>query len=549
LISKNQKFNLSFLIRKTIELRGRFYLRYKFKNLENIAAIQRRVLFEKIKRNHFSDFGRDYHFEKIQSIPDFQKAIPLSEYDTFAPYIERVKRGDIKALFGPGEKLLMFALTSGTTGRAKYIPVTGSFLKEYKEGSKIWTSFLAAEFSKNPVSGKGLPIYSPIEEEKTSFGFSCGAISGLIAKSQGRLVRRLYAAPFEVSLYQNPADRLYAYLRAAAEHRVSIMVTANPSTLIQFAKTLEAKSHELIEDLKQGTFKGRLASFSLKQLPKKAEKLNKILTAKGKLEVRDVWPELQILACWKGGTLFHYVDKLPAFFGNVAVKDIGLLASEGRFSYPIFSDSDEGLLNIFHHFYEFISEDAEDFEKPRIYLAHELEAGKRYFMVITTSSGLYRYKLHDLIEVTRFYRKVPVIRFLNKGRHIASLTGEKLTEYQVTTCMHKIAAAHEVHIPFYRFFPLYDPSPHYALCVEKTRHPISETQKLIESFDSELQKINIEYASKRLSGRLAQPKFHWVKEGVFSDERKNSHRPEQFKPVYLDPDPEGYHKFKEAVIL
>ena len=87
-------------------------------------VVQRQVLLDQIVRNADSQFGRDHHFREIRTAADFRRHVPVSGYDRHEPYIERVRQGDIRALFGAGTRVLMFAMTSGTTNRPKTIPVT-----------------------------------------------------------------------------------------------------------------------------------------------------------------------------------------------------------------------------------------------------------------------------------------------------------------------------------------------------------------------------------------------------------------------------------------
>jgi len=534
---------------KLIKIRGEFILNRYLDQVKNqgLAAFQEKILLEKITRNFKSDFGKKNSFSKIKTVADFQTVLPLSDYEHFSPYIAQVKSGYVGALFPPREKIHMFALTSGTTGNAKYIPVPTPFLKEYEEGSKIWGASVVRNFPDSNVQ-KILILFSPLEEEISEKGIPCGAISGLISRNQGKLVKPLYGAPFEASEIKDPAERQYAFLRAASEHSIGLISTANPSTLLAFAHLIEKKGEQLIYDLEAGLLNGEKAPFSLRKMPGRAAEIKEILKQKGFLAPKDLWPHLKMLACWKGGTLFHYLEKLPEHYGDLQIRDLGLLASEGRFSLPLFSDKDDGVLNVFHHFFEFIPEDEEDRENPQVLLAHQLKQGKRYLLVVTTSSGLYRYQLNDLIEVTGFYKQIPLIQFLNKGKHIASLTGEKITEHQVLSGFHKAAANSTSQIPYFRFFPTYSQTPHYKLYIEEDSVAVRNSESFLETIDQSLCEQNIEYASKRGSGRLSHPELHWVRPGTFSSESQNSHRPEQFKPIYLDPDPDAYLKYESALI-
>src|SRR5437899_1502270 len=122
---------MHWLVREIVGRITRRITRRWFARFENATRrcqqTQHRVLFEKLRRNQSSDFGRSHHLDQIHSIADFRRQVPVTTYDYYLPYIDRVKRGDTTAMFGPDTKVLMFALTSGTTSEPKYIPVTEQF--------------------------------------------------------------------------------------------------------------------------------------------------------------------------------------------------------------------------------------------------------------------------------------------------------------------------------------------------------------------------------------------------------------------------------------
>src|SRR5262249_27391477 len=100
--------------------------------------VQRALLLGRLARHADSQFGRDHHLHEVRTPADFRRRVPISGYDRHEPYIDRVRQGDIGALFGPGTEVRMFALTSGTTNRPKTIPVTPQALADYREGWTIW---------------------------------------------------------------------------------------------------------------------------------------------------------------------------------------------------------------------------------------------------------------------------------------------------------------------------------------------------------------------------------------------------------------------------
>src|ERR1051325_11440863 len=109
-----------------------------FRATRDARRTQDRVLQEHLARHAESDYAKKHSFERIRHYEAFKSAVPVSRYDTFAPYIARVRRGETTALLGPRQQVRMFALTSGTTSEPKYVPVTQEFLAGYQHGWNIW---------------------------------------------------------------------------------------------------------------------------------------------------------------------------------------------------------------------------------------------------------------------------------------------------------------------------------------------------------------------------------------------------------------------------
>src|SRR5579863_1228912 len=101
--------------------------------------VQHRVLRELAALNSESRFGRLHGFETIRTPGDLRRQVPIAGYAYYQPWIDEVRQGKTEALLGPRNRLLMFALTSGTTGDTKFLPVTRRFLADYRRGWKIWS--------------------------------------------------------------------------------------------------------------------------------------------------------------------------------------------------------------------------------------------------------------------------------------------------------------------------------------------------------------------------------------------------------------------------
>ena len=125
--------------------RADWQLRRFLKGLRDCRGVQDRLWATILRANHQSDLGRRHGFAAIRSYSDFVRAVPAAHFSYYAPYVERCKAGDLGALFGPSERLLMFAVTSGTTDSPKHIPVTARFMAAYRQGWNLWIAKYLAD--------------------------------------------------------------------------------------------------------------------------------------------------------------------------------------------------------------------------------------------------------------------------------------------------------------------------------------------------------------------------------------------------------------------
>jgi hypothetical protein len=524
--------------------------------------VQRDLLLSRLARHADSQFGRDHHFAEIKSPADFRKQVPIGGYDRHEPYIDKVRQGDLGALFGAGTKVLMFALTSGTTNRPKTIPVTRESLLNYREG---WTIWGIRAFDAHPAILAGglkpiLQLASDWRESFTPAGIPCGAITGLTAQMQNPLIRITYCMPPSASKIKDVESKYYLALRLSTYRDVGATVAANPSTLLAIARLGDREKATLIRDLADGTIDPkwsipdevrRAVRFRTRWKRKaSARRLEAIVERTGRLLPKDYWPNLQFLANWTGGTMGAYLQSYPEYFGDRPVRDIGLIASEGRFTIPLHDGTPAGVLDIARHYCEFIPEGEEDKDDPEVVEAADLIEGKRYFIVPTTAGGLYRYMIHDLVLCVGFEGKAPLLEFLNKGAHFSSLTGEKLSEYQVVAAVN--AAQRELAMPLKSFLvlPAWGDPPHYHLLVEDPDVPDDlALDRLAAEVEVQLRRVNLEYENKRETLRLGAIRPFRIPAGSWADfQRRRLSRSggtvEQYKQPCLLSDLEAIEGFR-----
>jgi hypothetical protein len=404
-----------------------------------------------------------------------------------------------------------------------------------------------------------LQLSSDWNEFQTEAGIPCGSVSGLTAAMQKRVVRWVYCQPACTSRIKDISAKYYVALRLSLAKRVGMVLAANPSSLVNLARFGDQEKVALIRDLFDGTLSAhvdvpaevRLAlARRLVRDRSRARELEEVVRRTGTLYPRDYWPEDCLLGNWTGGSVGAYLRHYQRYYGARTVRDIGLIASEGRMTIPLADGTSSGVLDITSHYFEFLPEAEADRPNPVVLSAHEVEEGRTYFILPTTAFGLYRYHIHDLVRVTGFHNRTPLLEFLSKGSHFANITGEKLSEYHVARAMQEVLGDLDLTLTAYSLAPCWDDeTPYYELLVERGDLAGPEQgQRLAEALDRRLGRVNDEYASKRGSRRLGAVHLTLLPTGAWrqwDQERlaRTGGTPEQYKHPCLIADP----KFRETL--
>ena len=510
---------------------------------------------EIVGRNSETEYGREYGFSSIRTFEDYRARVPVVDYDGIRERIDRIVAGAKNVL--TAEDPVMFAQTSGTTGDAKYIPVTPTCQgRDHSDPMRTW-SFHAASKHPGIFRGKLISMVSPAVEGVTESGLPYGSTSGHIYQNMPRLVRSAYAIPYEVFLITDYEAKYYALMRVALGCDVSLVGTANPSSVLQLVEYANEHAGDLLKDLADGTLKRDLdiepelrpvIESRLTRDPEKGRFLDKArILRSGKLLPADYWPHLALIGCWKGGTVGSYIKKFPQWFdpdedGMVPVRDWGYLSSEARGSIPLSDQGSAGVLTIGTNVFEFVPvENLEDNpHEPESWEFHgvdEIEAGHEYYVFFTTTGGLYRYDINDVVEVVGRYNRTPTIVFKRKGRGMTNLTGEKLSVNQVIAAFESASERLGVTIDHFKAEADIERS-RYVFKIEAPALSESLRRPLLEELDRGLGALNIEYQAKRKSLRLKDPLLWVMKAGWYEREKKalvaSGKRLFQAKTILLD---------------
>jgi hypothetical protein len=539
---------MSLLLNAAAFLTGRQWARWQELTAKP-EEIQHKRLLKMIARNRATSFGRNHHFGEIRTLNEYRKRVPIGDYERLRPYVERAQCGEKNML--TAEPVLMFAQTSGSTGQPKLIPVTDGSRRSHRQLTRFWY-YRALVDHPDLFRGKLLGVVSPAAEGKSAGGIPFGAASGLIYQSSPSWIQHAYAVPYEIAGIKDFATKYYLTMRLALEQDITFFGTPNPSTILKLVETVNRQKHDLIKDISDGTIRSscdlpkELRKTLERRLGKnraRARRLESLIKYDGTLRPKEYWPHLQLIGCWKGGTVGMRLQEFPRWFGNTPVRDLGYMASEAQMTLPISDAGSAGILAIEENFYEFVPESDIGSPSPAVLTCAEIEEGETYYLILTTPGGLYRYDINDVVRVAGFFNRTPLIEFVRKGRDVTNITGEKLHVNQVIQAMAQAQSAAGIAVRHFRACADTQRSL-YAFAVELDGGTPGQEQlsHMLRELDARLRELNIEYGQKRESRRLAAPVLWVMKPGWF--ERKanamlqSGPRDVQFKAPLLCDAPE-----------
>jgi hypothetical protein len=219
-----------------------------------------------------------------------------------------------------------------------------------------------------------------------------------------------------------------------------------------------------------------------------------------------IWPKLGVISCWKDANAAGPAAQLAALFPHSRIQGKGLIATEAFVSFPLTGHRDAALA-IRSHFLEFLPAGS-----GRPQLAHRLERGGQYAVVVTTAGGLYRYRLGDRIEVTGHFRGCPLIRFVGRQGTVCDWFGEKLNDAHVSRVLQEVFSALGLAPSFAMLACDTDAPPRYVLYIDSP-----ETDEMLDraaqSIDERLRE-NFHYNYARQLGQLACMRAFRVRDGA-----------------------------------
>jgi len=402
-----------------------------------------------VRENQATSFGHAHKFAGITDLASFRSAVPISRFEAFEPWIERVAKGEPAVLTRAPVK--MMERTSGSTSANKLVPFTAGLLSEVAASTHPWLFDLLRGIPALRTTRSYWSI-SPVgrRREKTAGGIPIGMEDD--TEYFGPVARWILGSTMAVPQALARIDKLDRWRWETCRNLLSagdlgLISVWSPTFITLLMEGIEREFDDLLETIPSA----RATEI------RRARDRNR-----GELTGDVLWPRLALVSCWADGPSKAFLPQIQRWFPRTRLQPKGLLATEGVVSFPLLGVEGQ-VLSVAGHFLEFIDVDKPDAEP---LLAHELRVDGFYSPVLTTSGGLYRYHLQDVVRCVGRWRGTPCVRFEGRLDCVSDIAGEKLDARVVGAALELATSRVEGPWAFVMLAPEMGSPPCYQLYVE-----------------------------------------------------------------------------------
>ena len=457
----------------------------RIKKIENYATeaeeIQMKVLRSLIAAAKDTEWGRQHNFKDVDTYEQFAAACPVSDYDALKASIDRMRHGERDVLW-PG-RVDWYAKSSGTTSdKSKFIPVSHQGLKDthYAGGFDSVSLYLHNTPESRLFDGRALVLGGSHASNYNVKHSLVGDLSAILIENMNPLVNYVRVPSKKTALL---ADFELKRERIAREamHRDVRSLSGVPSWMLSV--------------------------------------LDHMLEISGCETIDELWPRLEVF--WHGGVAFTpYREQYRRIIRSSHMHYMETYnASEGFFGIQS-NPADKALLLMIDYgvFFEFIPMSELGNEQPTVVPLWGVKPGQNYAMVISTSSGLWRYLIGDTV---RFTQTNPY-KFIISGRTKSFINafGEELVVDNAEQGLARACAATGAEVLEYTAAPVFmDAEGHcrHQWLVEFAKEP-ADKAAFAQMLDKALQDINSDYEAKRFKNITLQPlELITARSGLFND--------------------------------
>jgi hypothetical protein len=503
------------------------------KSLERLRAtcaeadeLQERLLIEWLHKNKDTEYGKKYRFSEIKNTDDFQRNVPVTDYSDYDAYISRIIGGENNIL--TAEPAVYFCVSSGTMGDEKYFPITETDLNIHTTYA-YWAMFgelgeYYSDLEEKDIYGK---IFQIGEFAKTTMpdGRMNGIRSGCIYQwmdRNGEFDAGDYCVPKEVLFPDTLEDLIYVKMRfALAEPDVSCIRCAFINRMAYAMEYIYLNWDMLLRDMERGSvddsvnLSDRWRKYVKEKLPPNPKRAGELRSIPYEtLEdgmVTKIWKNMKYIMAIGGETFSYCMNRMRTYAKGVPIHFYVYGASEGMFGIPEGMDiADRYILYPEAGFHEFMSIEHGEGAKPLT--VRDVKTGEKYEYIVTSPSGLYRYRMGDVIEVVDWYKKAPVIKYCYRINQIISVASEKTNQQQLDRAISLYTQKTGITVKEYCVAPDFSlPLPRYRFYLECSAEAVPETAgKVLEEC---MREASYEYRACAQMNEIAPLKIEMLTEG------------------------------------
>jgi hypothetical protein len=334
-------------------------------------------------------------------------SFPVTDYETYREALEASYRRTVSEL--SGDPIRFWSVSAGTTGPRKLFPITDHYRKQFQRTMPPFLYGLARRY-RGLLRAPALYFAGAMPQEESPAGIEVGFISNYNYRNIPGFLRKHYALPVE-ALADGETFFEWAPLYALGTD-LSAIFGVTPAIMVRFFERMVTRLDRYWPILAgQASPPAPLPPIAIGE--RRLAQLKRAL-ARDPFALKDIWPSLQFVCCWKTSTCGMQIPSLERYTqGRVPLVDGIYSATEGWMNVPAPSGEPGGPLHPGAHVIEFLPEGAAP-EARNLLQADELEPGRNYEVVLTTSMGMVRYQLRDLVRCTGRRRRAPIIEFVQK---------------------------------------------------------------------------------------------------------------------------------------
>jgi len=377
-------------------------------------------------------------------------------------------------------------------------------------------------------------------------GISAGAVTGKVRYQHKKNENFVYTTPECISYSENKMNFRYLHLLfSLMEEDLSFITCTFMSAAADAMRYLQDNWHMFVNDIEHGTInddilipqsiKNEIMPL-IKPMPERAAVLKAEFEKGFEGIMERIWPNLQFIFGIGGGSFNVYTEKIKHYLGRVKIHYSIYSASEGIFAAPVSSETEDMVLLPFTAFYEFRDVNS---EKDETITLDKVKEGHDYEIIITNLSGLYRYRIKDVIRITGFFNGLPKIRFLYRLNQLINIAGEKTNDSCMNDVMRLSAEEGGIGLTEYSIYADTDTIPgRYIVFAEcYNDHEKICRHQMAKIIEKHLCSLNPSYKDKIVNNKLSPLKFYYLKKNTYEIYRElmsaQGVSPNQLKPVRL----------------